>query len=154
LYRTGEVDASTDEPPEFSEGVVTATRDGTTRRPIFAGVRDRKPQRYHAELALPNLFLYLFPDYVCARSLWPVSPTRTRIVSEWFFEPEVLAQPDCDVSDAVSFLTLLGEQDWRVCEAVQQGIVSRAHAHGVLLEQESEVVDIAQWYLQKLESRR
>lgn len=151
LYRTGAVDASNEEPPEYREGVITATRDGTTLRPIFAGLRDRTRQRYHADLVSPNLFLYLFADYVCARSLWPVSPTRTRILSEWLFEPEVLEQPDCDVDDAVSFMNLLGEQDWRVCEAVQQGIVSRAHAHGVLLEQESEVADFKRWYMQRLE---
>jgi len=147
LYRSGEVDASDEEPPEFREQVVTATRDGTTRRPLFAALRGRARQRYHAELVLPNLFLYLFPDYVCARSLWPASPTRTRIVSEWLFEPEVLAQADADIGDAVSFMNLLGEQDWRVCEAVQQGVVSRAHDHGVLLEQESEVAGVTRWYL-------
>jgi len=152
LYGSGEVDASSDEPPEFREGVVTATRCGTTRRPVFPELRGRPRQRYHAELVLPNLLLYLFPDYVCARSLWPVSPTRTRIVSEWLFEPAVLAQEDPDVDDAVSFLNLLGEQDWRVCEAVQQGVVSRAHTHGVLLEQESEVGEVTRWYLERIQA--
>lgn len=150
LYRTGEVDASGGEPPDFCEGVVTATHDGTTRRRIFAGLRHRPRQRYHAELVLPNLFLYLFPDYVCARSLWPLSPTRTRIVSEWLFEPEVHGQAGCEVSDAVSFMNLLGEQDWKVCEAVQQGIASLAHARGVLLPQESEVAEVRRWYLERL----
>ena len=152
LYRTGEVDASGSEPPVYREGAVTATLSGTTQRPIFAGVRERARQRYHAELVLPNLLLYLFPDYVCARSLWPVSPTRTRIVSEWLFEPEILERPDADVSDAVSFMNLLGEQDWQVCEAVQQGIVSRAHRHGVMLAQESEVADVTRWYLEQFET--
>jgi Rieske 2Fe-2S family protein len=150
LYRTGEVDASNSEPPEFRKGVLTATHDGMTQRPIFANLRGRTRQRYHADLVLPNLFLYLFPDYVCARSLWPVSPTRTRIVSEWLFEPEVLAQAECDLEDAVSFMNLLGEQDWRACEAVQQGVLSRAHVQGVLLEQESEVADFTRWYLNEL----
>jgi len=152
LYRSGENDAPTDEPPEFRAPVVTATRDGTTRRPLFAALRGRTRQRYHAELVLPNLFLYLLPDYVCARSLWPISPTRTRIVSEWLFEPSVTDQPNPDIEDAVDFLNLLGEQDWRVCEAVQQGVVSRAHAHGFLLEQEIEVARIKRWYLEVMRS--
>ncbi len=152
LYRMGEVDAADSEPPEYREGVVTSTLSGTTQRPIFAGLRDRPQQRYHAELVLPNLLLYLFPDYVCARSLWPVSPTRTRIVSEWLFEPETQARPDFDASDAVGFMNLLGDQDWQVCEVVQLGIVSRAHRHGVLLAQESGVADVTRWYLEQFEA--
>ncbi len=153
LYRTGEVDVSGSEPPEYRERAVTSTLSGTTKRPIFAGLRDRSRQRYHAELVLPNLLLYLFPDYVCARSLWPESPTRTRIVSEWWFESAALERPDFDASDAVDFMNLLGEQDWQVCEGVQQGVVSRAHRHGVLLAQESEVADVTRWYLEQLEAR-
>ena len=153
LYRTGEVDASGSQPPAYREGAVTSTLSGTTQRPIFAGLRDRPRQRYHAELVLPNLLLYLFPDYVCARSLWPVSPTRTRVVSEWLLEPETLARPDFDCSDAVAFMDLLGGQDWRVCEAVQQGVVSRAHRHGVMLPQESEVADVTRWYLEQFEAQ-
>ena len=152
LYRTGEVDVAGTEPPEYREGACTSTLDGTTRRPIFAALRDRPRQQYHAELVLPNLLLYLFPDYVCARSLWPLSPTRTRIVSEWLFEPETQARPDFDASDAVDFMTLLGEQDWQVCEAVQQGVVSRAHRHGVMLPQESEVAGVTRWYLAQFEA--
>ena len=152
LYRTGEVDASGSEPPEYREGAVTSTLGGTTQRPIFAGLRDLARQRYHAELVLPNLLLYLFPDYVCARSLWPSSPTRTRIVSEWLFEPETQAQPDFDASDAVEFMNLLGGQDWQVCEAVQQGVVSRAHRHGVMLAQESEVAEVTRWYLEQFQA--
>jgi len=153
LYRTGDVDASDAEPPEYREGVVTSTLTGATPRPLFAGVRDRPRQRYHAELVLPNLLLYLFPDYVCARSLWPETPTRTRIVSEWLFERCVLEGPDADIGDAVEFMNRLGEQDWQVCEAVQQGIVSRAHRHGVLLAQESEVADVTRWYRERFEAR-
>jgi Rieske 2Fe-2S family protein len=153
LYRTGEVDSSGSEPPEYRDRAVTSTCSGTTKRPIFAGLRDRPRQRYHAELVLPNLLLYLFPDYVCARSLWPLSSTRTRIVSEWLFEPAAMEHPDFDASDAVDFMNLLGEQDWQVCEAVQRGVVSRAHRHGVLLAQESEVADVTRWYLEQLESQ-
>ncbi|MDH3518948.1 MAG: aromatic ring-hydroxylating dioxygenase subunit alpha [Myxococcales bacterium] len=152
FYRTGEVDTVGSEPPAYREGACTSTRSGTTRRPIFAALRDRPLQRYHAELLLPNLLLYLFPDYVCVRALWPVSATRTRIVSEWLFEPETLARADFDPGDAVEFMNLLGGQDWRVCEAVQQGIASRAHHHGVLLPQESEVADVTRWYLERFEA--
>jgi len=153
LYRTGKVDASGSEPPEYRAGAVTSTLGGTTRRPFFAGLRDLPRQRYHAKLVLPNLLLYLFPDYVCARSLWPDGPTRTRILSEWLFEPEVLARPDCDVSDAADFVNLLGAQDWAVCEAVQQGVGSRAHRHGVMLAQESEVADVTRWYLEQFDAK-
>jgi len=50
------------------------------------------------------------------------------------------------------FMNLLGAQDWEVCEAVQQGIVSRAHRRGVLLAQQSQVVDVTRWYRERFES--
>jgi phenylpropionate dioxygenase-like ring-hydroxylating dioxygenase large terminal subunit len=150
LYRSGDVDASDDAPPEFRDGAVTATRSGTTRRPIVAGLRDRARQQYHAELVLPNLLLYLFPDYVCTRTLWPLTPTRTRIVSEWLFEAETTARGDFDPSDAVEFMNLLGGQDWAVCEGVQRGVTSRAHRNGFLLPQESEVADVMCWICAQL----
>jgi len=49
-------------------------------------------------------------------------------------------------------MNLLGAQDWEVCEAVQQGIVSRAHRRGVLLAQQSQVVDVTRWYRERFES--
>jgi len=65
----------------------------------------------------------------------------------------VLAHPDCDVSDAVDFMNLLGAQDWAVCEAVQQGVGSRAHRHGVMLAQEAEVADVTRWYLEQFDAK-
>jgi len=150
LYRSGDVDASEDTPPDFRDAVVTATRSGTTRRPLFAGVRDRARQQYHAELVLPNLLLYLFPDYVCARTLWPLTPVRTRVVSEWLFERETTSRSDFDPGDAVEFMNLLGAQDWSVCEGVQRGITSRAHRHGFLMPQESLVADVMRWICSQL----
>ncbi|HEY5656317.1 MAG TPA: aromatic ring-hydroxylating dioxygenase subunit alpha [Myxococcota bacterium] len=152
LYATGQVDASGSEPPDYRDGAVTSTLSGTTGRPLFEALRQRPHQQYHAELVLPNLLLYLFPDYVCARSLWPLGPTRTRITSEWLFEPATMARADFDPGDAVEFMNLLGGQDWRVCEEVQRGVTSRAHRHGVLLPQESEVADVTRWYLERFEA--
>lgn len=152
FYRTGEVDDTGDEPPEFREGVVTATASGTTRRPLFPALRGRPRQRYHADLVLPNLFLYLFPDYVCARTLWPLAPGRTRVISEWLFEPGVLDGDAGDIDDAVQFLDHLGEQDWQVCERVQQGVASRAYTGGFLLEQEAGVAEFDRWYLERMET--
>ncbi len=46
------------------------------------------------------------------RTLWPIAPGRTRIVTDWLFEPETMARADFDASDVLSFTQLIAEQDW------------------------------------------
>lgn len=153
LYRKGEVDGPGGESAYFRDGAVTFTLTGTTRRPFLSGLSEEEKKRYNGELVLPTLFLNLFPDYVHTRTLWPLAPGRTRIVSEWMFEPATMARPDFDPGDAVEFLNRVGWQDWKVCEGVQKGITSRAHAHGVFGPQERYAADFKHWLLERLEGR-
>src|SRR5713226_6564664 len=57
-------------------------------------------------------------------------PDLTRVTTDWLFEPDVIARPDFDPSDTVAILDLVNRQDWEVCELAQQGVSSRAYAHG------------------------
>jgi Rieske 2Fe-2S family protein len=63
-------------------------------------------------------------------ALQPSGPTSTRVISEWFFDPEVMSRPDFDPMDAVEILDLVNRQDWVVCEFAQQGVTSRAFEQG------------------------
>ena len=51
-------------------------------------------------------------------TLWPRGAGRTEVVCEWFFEPETMAQPGFDPTDAVEFWDTVNRQDWEVCELV------------------------------------
>ena len=153
LYRQGQVDSPGQETAYFRDGAFTFTLTGTTRRPFLRGLGEEDRRRYNGEMLYPNMFLNLFPDYVHTRTLWPLGPTRTRIISEWMFEPSTLARPDFDSSDAVEFLNLVGRQDWDVCEAMQRGVASRAHRHGVYSPQERYAAEFKTWFLGRFEAR-
>ena len=127
---------------------------GTTKRPFLKGLNDDEKRRYDGESVFPTLLLNVFPDYAQYRMLQPLAPDRTRIVTEWLFEPETMARPDFDPADAIEFINLIGHQDWAVCELVQKGVGSRSHSHGVFTPQETHSGAFKRWYLERLESER
>lgn len=154
LYRTGVVDdARADLNAYFREGATTFTLGGTTRRPLFRDLTDEEKRRYDGELIPPGMWINFLPDFVQIRSLWPLGPTRTRITGEWLFEASTVAREDFDPGDAVAFTDLIARQDWQVCEAVQKGIASRAHRHGVFVPEESGPLEFDRWVLDRLEGR-
>ena len=152
LYRKGIVDAAgSDEIAWFREGATTFTMGGVTRRPFLKGLSDEEKRRYDGESIFPTMLLNVFPDYAQYRILRPLAPDRTRIVTEWLFDPETMQRPDFDPSDAIEFINLIGRQDWEVCELVQKGVGSRSHDHGFYTPQESHSGTFIQWYLKRLE---
>ena len=66
-------------------------------------------------LIFPNTLVSLHPDYVMLHTLWPRAADRTEVVCEWFFEPETMAEPGFDPSDAVDFWDQVNREDWHVC---------------------------------------
>ena len=97
-------------------------RRRTARKPID-GV-DLRSILYF--LIFPNTLVSLHPDYVMLHTLWPKAPDRTEVVCEWFFEPEAIAAPGFDPTDAVEFWDQVNREDWHVCALTQRG-------HGVAL---------------------
>jgi len=85
----------------------------------------------------PNMLLSLHPEYAMVHQLWPQSPDRTRILCDWFFHPQALAQADFNPEDAIEFWDMTNKQDWHVCELSQQGIASRAYRPGPYSSRES-----------------
>jgi Rieske 2Fe-2S family protein len=152
LYRKGVVDAVDKETAYFREGAVTFTSTGTTRRPLLTGLDEEERRKYYGEAIFPNLMLNLFPDYAQTRIVWPLSPSRSRIITEWLFEPSTMARDDFDSSDAIEFITLVSRQDWDVCEAVQQGMGSRGFQQGIYTSQEVEVLEFTRWFTARFEA--
>lgn len=153
LYGTGVVDDPENaEIATFREGAVTFTRSGATRRPLFAGLDGRERRTFNGELLLPNTWMNFLPDFVQTRTLWPLGPSRTRLVTDWLFEPETMARADFDAGDVLEFTNLIADQDWRVCEAVQRGIGSRAHRQGVFTALEEAASRFDRWVQERLET--
>ena len=58
------------------------------------------------------------------------------MITEYLFEPEVIADDGFDPAEIVDFVELVAGQDYVVCERVQRGVSSRAFTHGVLAEKD------------------
>ena len=109
----------------------TLSMDGANHgRPLIAGTRDEDVRLIYYFVLWPNMLLSLHPDYLMTHWLEPVAPDHTRIVCEWAFAPEAIAQADFDPSDAVDFWDLTNRQDWHVCQLQQAGTRSRAYTAG------------------------
>ena len=103
----------------------TLTMDGQLHgREFIEGTTEDDHKKIYYFIAWPNMLISLHPDYLMTHRLVPLAPDRTYIACEWFFEPESMADPDFDPSDAIDFWDLTNRQDWEVCELQQAG-----HAH-------------------------
>jgi Rieske 2Fe-2S family protein len=115
---------------DLNDGVETMSTDGRTTRACLPGLSadDRRHVYYYS--VFPNFLLAPHPDYVLTHTLWPQSPSATRVVCEWLVHPSERDKPSFDPSDATGFWDMTNRQDWRVCELAQAGISSRGYQPG------------------------
>ncbi len=99
-------------------------------RPPIRGLTPKDIGSVYYFALFPNALISLHPDYVMLHTLWPVSPGETVVTCEWFFEPETIAKPGFDPSDAVEFWDMVNKQDWHVCELTQLGVGARGYTAG------------------------
>jgi glycine betaine catabolism A len=131
-------------------GAYTFTTSGTSRRRPFPTLNADERERHKGELVYPNLFLSLACDHAAVFILEPQSPTHTRIVCHFLFEPYELAKPDFDARDSTEFWDLVNRQDWAICEAVQAGISTRVHERGYYAPMEDFNLDIRRYVLERI----
>jgi glycine betaine catabolism A len=102
----------------------------------------------------PNLLLSLHPDYAMAHTVWPLAPNRSRVVCEWHFHPDSLADGDFNPGDAVAFWDTTNRQDWHVCELNQQGVESGGYVPGPYFPQEALLAAFDAEYRKHMEAGR
>lgn len=134
----------------FASDYQSMTRSGYTKRPPLKGMNEEDRKRIYYWVVFPNMFFSVHPDYLMIHRDWPQSPTHSRIECEWYFEPETIARPDFDPSDAVDMWDEINRQDWAVCERTQLGVRSRAWAGGRFSEQEILVYDLDKAYEERM----
>lgn len=125
----------------LNEGADTmGTGEGhATTRPPIAGLDEREVNSVYYFSLFPNALVSLHPDYVMLHTLWPKAPDRTEVTCEWFFEPETMARPDFDPSDAADFWDTVNRQDWYVCELTQRGVRTKGYTAGRYSADEGDV---------------
>jgi Rieske 2Fe-2S family protein len=133
-------------------GAYTFTASGTTSRRPFPGLSADEQVRHKGELTYPNLFLSLACDHVAAFILQPRSAERTDITCHFLFEKHEFAKAEFDPGDTAEFWDVINQQDWSICEAVQQGMRARVHEHGYYAPMEDATLDIRRYVMDRLGS--
>jgi len=127
------------------DGAVTFTWSGSTTRALLPGLDEDERSRHKGELIYPNLFLSLACDHVAAFILHPRGPASTRVECLFLFAADEMARPGFDHTDATSFWDTVNQQDWTICERVQQGMNSSAHAQGYYAPMEDANLDMGRY---------
>ncbi|HWE60197.1 MAG TPA: aromatic ring-hydroxylating dioxygenase subunit alpha [Chloroflexota bacterium] len=135
----------------LADGVESLTVSGKTSRPLLRDLHEEGQRRYYGMTLRPNMFMNLHPDYVLTHVMQPLAADRTRIVCNWLFEPETMARPDFDPSDAVEFWDLVNRQDWEICAITQLSMQSKVYRDGgMYAPQEHHIRDFNDYVLRKL----
>jgi len=112
------------------------TSTGTTTLPVMPGLSELQASSMYGASIFPNMFIDLTGTVVIATRIQPRGPEHTTMIMDYLFRPEVIDEPGFDPSDVVEFSELVANQDYVICERVQQGVRSRAFTHGVYAEKD------------------
>jgi Rieske 2Fe-2S family protein len=131
-----------------SEG--SMTMDGERCAPPFPGLTAEERGRVYYYVLFPSAFLSLHPDYVLLHRAQRLAIGRTRVVCDWLFHPDAMAEPGFDSQPAIDFWDLTNRQDWELCRNAYRGVVSNAWEPGPYSELESQLAAFDRQYLRAL----
>ncbi len=128
-------------------GAQTWSMDGLVHGATIPGLSEAERHAGHSYVtSLPSVFIVAHVDYVRVVRVRPLGPELTELHAEWLFPADTLEHRDFDLENVTSFPTLVLDQDAEACEMNQQGLHSRAHAHGVLMAEEHYIKQFYDWY--------
>lgn len=163
VYRDGVMAANerqgwapdTPEAPRLKPGAETWTMTGAPVAPAFPGLTEAERQAGYTFVTLwPSAFVVAHVDYVRLVRLEPLGPDRTRLIAEWHFAPETLAQPGFDPARVAEFARIVLTQDGDACEMNQRGLASPAYERGRLMPEEYEIHRFHGWVMNQMEGER
>ena len=137
-------------PMRLREGVQTMSMSGRSTLPTIPGLTHDDCRFVYYYVIYPNLLLSPHPDYVLTHTAWPVAPGRTRVVCEWLFTEEAVADSKLDPSDVVDFWDTTNRQDWALCERTQAGVSSHGFRPGPYQPSEDCVHTFDRWYADQI----
>ena len=144
-----------DEPGRMLKpGAESWTMDGVPCGPIFPGLSEAERETGYAFVTMwPSTYVVAHVDYVRSVRLVPLGPERTRLVAEWHFLPETLAQPGFDAAAVAAFAKIVMAQDGAASEMNHRGIRSPAFKAARLMPEEYELHRFKTWVLDRMEGK-
>ncbi|AWD22781.1 aromatic ring-hydroxylating oxygenase subunit alpha [Fuscovulum blasticum] len=141
-------------PRALKPGAESWTMTGAPCGPAFPGLTAAERDAGYSFVTLwPSVYVVAHVDYVRSVRLVPLGPERTRLIAEWHFAPETLAQPGFDPAAVAAFAKIVMEQDGAASEMNQRGMRSPAFRAARLMPEEYEIHRFHQWVLRQMEDR-
>jgi Rieske 2Fe-2S family protein len=153
-YRKGDIVESgrQDGGVSLADGRTAIVDDPRLRLPLLPGfVGQGDPGAYYGAGVYPTMFLDVDGSSCLATAVFPTGPRSCRLVTEYLFSPEAMADPEFDPSPVVEFNERVTRQDNEACERVQRGVTSRAFEHGVFPARDAWVHGFDQRYLRDVD---
>lgn len=134
-------------------GAQSWTLTGAWCGPAFPGLTEAERARGYTFVTIwPSVYVVAHADYVRSVRLEPLGPETCRLIAEWHFPPETLAQVGFDAAKVAAFAKIVLAQDSDAAEMNQRGIRSPAFIKGRLMPEEYEIYRFHHWLLAQMES--
>lgn len=123
--------------------------DGKGVAPIMGTI---SPQyRGYVGMAMPHCFtLEGSRDHVVTLRLLPTSPTTTAVDMWWLVRGDAVEGRDYDPDNVAEMWKRTGEQDWRVCESNQAGVMSTRYRSAPYAPVENGTESFVRWVVNQL----
>ena len=137
------------------EGTVSYTMTGNAavRRPLTDAIK---------EPDIGNLLLFHFPsiwnhimgDHASSFRMLPISATETQLTTKWLVHRDAVEGVDYDVKALTEVWLATNDEDRRICQEIQLGIMSPGYDPAPYSRvHEDGVVQFVDWYCSHLQSR-
>lgn len=123
--------------------------------PLGGELTVRTARKGYYYTLLGNLLLNIHPDYLMFHCLYPESAGKTRVESDWLYNPDLGKTPEDKLkqNEPVEIWSGTNEEDWELCELQQKGISSKAYRRGKYSPRESLLVAWDDHYLDVFEGK-
>lgn len=139
--------------PNLSPGAESWTPSGARCGPAFPALTPAQRQAGHTFVTLwPTAYVVAHVDHVRAVRVEPLTATTTRLVAEWLFPAETLAQPGFDAASVAAFARRVMEQDGAASEMNQRGLAGPSFTQATLMPEEYEIHRFHQWLMTEMEA--
>lgn len=138
--------------PNLRPGAQSWTRDGAPCGPTFPGLTVAERQAGYSFVTLwPSAYVVAHVDYVRSVRIVPTGPQSTRLIAEWHFPGETLAQPGFDPAEVAAFAKMVMTQDGAASEMNHRGMASPSFTAARLMPEEYEIHRFHTWIRAEME---
>lgn len=102
----------------------------------------------------PNSWNHFLSDQCLVFRMLPVSPTETQVTTTWLVHKDAIEGQDYDLKRLTEVWVATNDEDRRIVEENQRGILSPAYEPGPYsIHHESGVIQFVEWYARTMQRR-